>query len=450
MSEGIFKLTDSQQDSINKLTAWWESDSEHIILSGAPGTGKTFLAKYFVENLPKAVPLFTAPTNEAVRQLELSLGSTNATVKTTYSALGLSLSTRSFKQFIYQRQLPEDFYDYNLLIIDEASMAGRQEEKEANKLRLIDYVVDSGMRCIWLGDWAQLPPVDGNGGESPVFTAGWETLELTQVKRHSGVILDFAYSLRDILGKPVRNMPAIPEGIQKVAKKNSMNFGADSFDAIVADEARILVWTNKSTRYCPRPGVEEYNHNIRSRLFGEELAVASTVYPSDKILFASPLFSCDKPLELSESSLLETEFSIKASVNTRAEVLKTEPAKILGIKVWRTEVELEGGINTVCYIPTVEGQIVKAKMEASMREQAAEATDRKEAGDIWHFYHTFRGVFAEIKHTYCITGHRAQGSTVKKVFVDTANILQNRDRLVAFKNLYVCCTRAQEELVLFV
>jgi len=441
-----FKLTESQAKSIEALQAWWKSDSDHIILSGAPGTGKTFLAKYFVESLPKAVPLFTAPTNEAVRQLELSLAS-DAKVKTTYSALGLSLSTRSFKQYVYQRALPEDFDDFNLLIIDEASMAGQQTDKETLK-KLMDYAILSGMRCIWLGDWAQLPPVDGDSGDSPVFEAGWETLELTQVKRHKGVILDFAYSLRDVINKPIRNLPNIPEGIQQIPAKNSMNFGKDSFEAVINDKARILVWTNKSSRYCPRPGVAEYNHYIRSRLFGESQANASTVHPTDKILFASPLFEFDTKT-LTMDNLKDAEFTILASVNTRGEVLKTTKTKLLGFEVWETEIELEGGKNVICFIPTKEGAVLKSRFENQLKEAAIKAPKGKEAGDLWHYYHTFRQCFADIKHTYCITGHRAQGSTVSKVFVDVPNILQNRDRKVAFKNLYVCCTRAQDELALF-
>lgn len=446
MNEDKFTLTPSQLHSVKELTNWWKGSEENIILSGQPGTGKTFLAKYFANSMSKAVPLFTAPTNEAVRQLELSLGA-EADVKTTYSALGLKLSTRNFKQTIYQSELPEDFYDYNMLVIDEASMAGKADKDELQDL--VDYVGQSGMRCVWLGDWAQLPPISSSNGVSPVFEQGWKTLELTEVKRHRGAILRWASEVRLELSKYVRNLPKNTEGVQIVPARNSMNFGSDSFDAVVEDRARILVWTNKSSKYCSRPGVAEYNHYIRSRLFGEKQALASSVHPTDKILFASPLFGCDNMIALTKTSLLSAEFHIKASVNTRAEVLKVEPTTLLGFEIWETLVELENGGNVVCYIPTEEGAKKKQKFENSIAEKAKEAKG-KNAGDLWHFFHTFRGCFADIKHTYCVTGHRAQGSTVEKVFVDTANILQNRDRLVAFKNLYVCATRAQKELTLFV
>ena len=61
-----FELTEGQQNAIDALQGWWNSKEQNIVLSGSPGTGKTFLAKFFVNSLNGCVPLFTAPTNEAV------------------------------------------------------------------------------------------------------------------------------------------------------------------------------------------------------------------------------------------------------------------------------------------------------------------------------------------------------------------------------------------------
>lgn len=448
-----FKLTEDQQNAITELTDWWNlpaghKDYQNIILSGSPGTGKTFLARYFIKSLSKAVPLFTAPTNEAVRQLELSLQG-DAPAKTTYSALGLTLSTHSFKQKIYQRQLPEDFYDYNLLAVDECSMAGKQDTTKENSHRLLmDYVLDAGMRTIWLGDWAQLPPVDSEDGTSPVFGCGFKTLELAQVKRHAGDILDFAMLLRSEIQKPVKNLPQIPTDIPTVKRnaRGMFDLTPDMFNKIVEDEARIICWTNDTIRGTKLPGVNQYNSMIRSRLFGEELAKASDIYPTDRILFTSPLVIADKHEELTLETVLRAEFEMFASVNTRAEVLSAKPITIMGIECWKTELELEGGVDTIAYIPTNEGQRQKTEFEKKLRKEAVDAGSQKDAAEKWHFYHTWRQCFCEFKHTYCITGHRAQGASIPEVYVDVNNMLYNRDRLVAFKNLYVAATRAQRSL----
>lgn len=439
-------LTPSQQTALFGIKTWWTSSDKNLILSGMPGTGKTYLIQRAVESLIGAVPLYTATTNEAVRQLAIALGN-KTKPRTTYSALGLAISTRSFKQSIYQKSLPADFYDYNLLIVDECSMAG-MAQGTAKKLELIDYVLASGMRCIWLGDWAQLPPIDSTDGKSPIFSLGFPTLELTEVKRHSGMILNWAVNIRNTLAEPVRNLPKSTEGLGIKPKGNPMAFALDEFNAVVEDKARILVWTNTQTEYSPQAGVLQYNQYIRSRLFGYKKATESSVYPTDKLLFSSPFFVCANPEKLTHVNLLDTEFHIQACVNVRAEVIRTEKASLLGFEVWRTDLELESGRNVVGFIPTNRGAIQKRLFEdALVKEALAEVTAQKRR-EFWHFYHTFRGAFTEVKHTYCITGHRGQGSNIEHVFVSVANILQNTDRLIAFKNLYVCATRAEKKLTL--
>jgi hypothetical protein len=455
-----FKLTPSQDAAIKDLSTWWQMNKNsdapafvrnNIVLKGGPGTGKTFLAKYFAEQLPECVPLFTAPTNEAVRQLEISLQGKSPT-KTTYSALGLKLSMRSFKQKIYQSKLPSDFDNYNLLVVDESSMAGLRDKTEKGAADdLMDYVLGCGMRVIWLGDWAQLPPVSSTTGESPVFEQKFPEIELLEVKRHSGDILQFASMIREELKKPVRNLPKeIPAGVSIKNRDSAgmMAFTADEFQAIIEDRARILTWTNGVTKYSKVPGVNEYNTRIRHALFGAELAEESDIWPSDRILMASPLMGTDDQEKLSMENLMSAEWKMLASVNTRAEVLSVEPCTILGVECHKTLVELEGGTDSTIYIPTKVGQLVKSAQEKVLMDLAIKAGDAQLAGKAWTVYHTYRQAFADVKHTYCVTTHRSQGSTIPHVFVDVGNILQNRDRLVAFKSLYVASTRAAESLTL--
>ena len=451
-------LTPSQSDALTKLSQWWKSSTQHIIISGSPGTGKTFLVQHFINALPDAVPLFTATTNEAVRQLELVLEDKNV-CKTTYSALGLKLGTRARKQYIYCNGTPKDFSEFNLMVIDESSMVGEGEKKK----ELLDYVLETRIKCVWLGDWAQLPPIGREDGNSPVFNKPWENLKLTQVKRHKEDILNFAMLLRKVINNPVRNIPEIPDSINtlKLGSDTNLNLSNDILDSIVDDEAKILVWTNSSTKYNTRVGVKQYNEYVRKYKFGDA-AIKQHILPTDKILFASPLIKFN-PDELRLPLDCENiEGVIEASVNTKAEVIKVTSTKLMGFDVWETEVELEHGGNTICYIPTEVGHIQLSKYQKELRRiisvaykknpetnsKLCEIEKVKRIGDMWHFYHTFNSLFADVKHTYCMTGHRAQGSTIPNVYVDVKNVLQNRNRKEAFKNLYVCCTRARDSLTL--
>ena len=71
---------------------WWDSDKRFAILEGCAGTGKTTIVKDLVSELRDCDPLFTAPTNEACRQLELVLP-TSSLIRTIYSALGFHFDT---------------------------------------------------------------------------------------------------------------------------------------------------------------------------------------------------------------------------------------------------------------------------------------------------------------------------------------------------------------------
>jgi hypothetical protein len=257
-------------------------------------------------------------------------------------------------------------------------------------------------------------------------------------------------ALREEILKPVRNMPEPPEGVQTI-KRNSaglIDFTESQFDKIVNDAGRIIVWTNSSSAYCKIAGVNQYNAAIRERFFGVSQARESNIYPTDRILFASPLIIAEYHEDLTFEKLLDkkTKFEIKASVNSKAEVLMAEKFLLMDIECWKTELEAEGGSNLIAYIPTKLGEQQKAAREKQIRELAIGAGNQRDASKYWEYYHTYRQCFADVKHTYCITGHRSQGSTIEEVFVDVGNLLQNRDRKVAFKNLYVSATRAKDSL----
>lgn len=433
-------LSLQQQEALAQLKIWWESKELYRVILGKPGTGKTFLTRYFAAENKNLVPLFTAPTNEAARQLEMALQGT-APTKTTYSALGLKMSNWSETREIYQGVLPEDLGDYNLLVVDEASMVG-SSAKDDDPKRLLDYAMDLGMRILWLGDDCQLPPVEAKDGLSPVFQQEWPTIYLDQVMRHSGPILELADLIRAQIKSPLRNFPKVPEGIESVPNRQIVDrlLQAETFEKLMSGDCRIISWTNAV--------VDIYNLAVRSHMFGPEKAKAGFLYPEDQILFTQPLFTRRNIERMELRRLLdeENEPELTCSINTKAKVVKTEPTEVFGIPVLRVHLLVEGGMNTVGYFPTREGEKMKEAVAKGLKNTAQTATRNK--GQAWKWFHSFNECFMSCKHSYAITGHRSQGSTISEVFVDVGNMLANPNRLEAFKNLYVGATRAKDRLYL--
>lgn len=445
----------SQKAALPMLEAWWKSGEKNFILSGEPGTGKTFLTKYFLSTLQNCVPLFTAPTNEAVRQLQIALRGTKAVTKTTYSALGLRLSLYSKKQSIFQGRVPEDLDDFNLLVVDESSMAS-ERFTDKDKMLLMDFVKASGMRTIWIGDWAQLPPVDTEKAceHSPVFQYTlWPQIDLVEVQRHKGPILELASRFRKIIGSGsfTLNLPEIPEGIavQKLNGTDCMSFTEEQYTKLSEDKARIICWTNQATPWNSVPGVKEYNQLVRNWIFGRHLAEKNFILQGDRVLFSSPLFSVKNPDKVDLEKLTDVEFTMEASVNSRAEVIKVEKELYNGVDCYKMLLSLEDSIDTVAWTPSEAGLAAYKTLCEFYASQAKDSEDSHKAAKWWEQYHLFTQLFAHVKHTYCITAHRSQGSSIPEVYVDLRNILQNKkQRLTAFKAAYVAITRAQNFLML--
>jgi superfamily II DNA or RNA helicase len=135
-------LNPDQQDAVAFFKRWWNSDRRFAILEGAAGTGKTTIVQHLVKDLANCDPLFTAPTNEACKQLENTLPA-GSLIKTTYSALGFHFNSSSeVKALGRHGGLPTVINDINLLIIDECSMVGKE---------LLEAIEETGKKTLFIG-----------------------------------------------------------------------------------------------------------------------------------------------------------------------------------------------------------------------------------------------------------------------------------------------------------
>ena len=153
-----------------------------VVISGYAGTGKTTVAKTIIEQLERRglEVLLLAPTGKASKRLEEATGRTASTI---HRALYYSMTA--------------DVY-----IVDEASMIGIELARD-----LLKYA--SGKRVIFLGDTAQLPPVDtGHFFRDLILSGEVPVVFLDQIMRNAGGI--------------VRNASLVREG--KFPRKQDDNF----------------------------------------------------------------------------------------------------------------------------------------------------------------------------------------------------------------------------------
>ena len=441
MIEDNVILTEDQEKALQALSDWWALSADHpdyynCIFAAPAGCGKTFLAKHFTKQMKNAYPLFTATTNEAVRQLELA----GVEAVTTHSALGLVPCTSQEQMKFIQKELPEAIQGCNLLIVDEASMASHASEAE-EKL-IINYVLELGIRTLWLGDTYQLPPIESDNGISPIFSLGFLEVNLTKVVRNKGDILTLCTELRKAIDAPVKRVPRLPAGVFQITLGQFYKYlqRESTQENFKSGKSICIVWRNSTA--------DAINAIVRNNLYGKDLASQEEYLPGDQILFTAPLMVGAFP-ENPEYLVNNKQVKVGASVNTRAEIIKVNKDLLYNIPVYKCEIRIEGGQQANVYISTKQGKVNLNSVRAQIVKQAAEQKGYAKAAT-WQKWHAFNSIFAKVKNSYCITTHRSQGSTIPNVIVNANDILigARSHKLLTFKMLYTAVSRASQSLTI--
>lgn len=162
-------LTDGQRAAEDAIVQWFCNEARQIfVLSGFAGTGKTFLLSHVVKETLRLKAgeeaVFVAPTGKAAAVLVK-----NGTPAGTVHSLIYTLDEENYDvdengeivrserpQFIRREKIDERI---KLIVVDEASMVDKT---------LLRDVLSFGVKCLFCGDKAQLPPVRG---ENTVLSA---------------------------------------------------------------------------------------------------------------------------------------------------------------------------------------------------------------------------------------------------------------------------------------
>ncbi|MBO5335135.1 MAG: AAA family ATPase [Clostridia bacterium] len=176
------QLTADQEQAKNLIAEWFlNTDDWAFVLAGYAGTGKTFLINYVVQEVlglqAGVEAAFVSPTGKAATVL-----AQGGTVAGTVHGLiyirnedemevnedGEVISTVRKLSFTKRPSIDERI---RLIVIDEASMVSEEMFRD---------LLSFGVKCLFCGDHAQLPPVNGdcNLMQNPNFV-------LTQIVRQA-------------------------------------------------------------------------------------------------------------------------------------------------------------------------------------------------------------------------------------------------------------------------
>ena len=168
-----FALTPDQADAAELIREWFlHLDTQIFVLCGYAGTGKTFLVDYIVRDLGLVAGesvAFVAPTGKAASVLirgGTPAGTVHSLIYTREEDIevdenGEVISER-FLRFVKKEKIDKDL---RLIVVDETSMVSDEVLRD---------LLSFGIKCLFCGDPAQLPPV---GGSNTLLTMPCVTLK---------------------------------------------------------------------------------------------------------------------------------------------------------------------------------------------------------------------------------------------------------------------------------
>lgn len=261
-----FKPNTQQIDALNEMDRFMKSNETSMTLSGYAGTGKTSLMEMIAKKGQKQnrPVMFCATTNKAAAVLNDRVSKAGFKASTLNKVFGINVEVDSSKAY-NARNLVNVLKDVDIMpgttiIIDEASMINEENYKILN-----DIAKEHRLKIIYVGDEAQLAPVNEDK-ISKVFRNGeGKVIRLTQVERtDDNAILKEATAIRN--GEPLSKVSSFNskgEGVAYISPQHqeAINEVIDKYVKGLKKNPnyfRILAYTNKA--------VTAYNNQVRELL----------------------------------------------------------------------------------------------------------------------------------------------------------------------------------------
>lgn len=442
-----FIPTEEQSKAIELIKKFLVNPSEKVfVLQGYAGTGKTTLVNHVLKDFYKkgrliAVTSFTnKATNVISRKTPFAQGIT------LFKLLGLK-TDESSENLNFKKEGKSLIADFDIIVLDEVSMVNDEHLdlllKEINQMF-------SRTKLLIMGDNCQLPPI-GQEENSKAFKFE-NNFELTQVIRQSkdSNILKYSFCVREILNK-IENGEKIPiktklkpedltgsndliilNESKKFIEMMLEDFSSDEYQN-TNDYVKVIAYRNNT--------IDKVNSLIRGKIFGE---FEDTIVKGESINLSSPVIDETGFVLYDSSDELEVTDVLSSEIYNSEHLGLKIQFPYYACLVTRKFDGLNGEMKIVN--PSHKSKFIELMSEWGKRikkESNAKFLFKEE-------FYPFKKRFHVVSYNYSISSHRAQGSTLNKVYLiedDIENV-----RAASWKDLwkskYVGITRASKQLII--
>lgn len=414
MSEII--LTNCQKELDSKMKRFLESDERFFILTGPPGSGKTFSIKHALsyylkkeEETEKVQVVGITLSHQAKNVLNKASIKNCRTFASAYGYKEVNYDDGrvEFKPAKYHDEPPVGHLDIPIFVHDEIS----QYSTEMKRIVLDKTSLFS--KVIFMGDKAQLPPIDPEMAideDSPMFD-----LDIPDWCKH-----DLKERVRQKTGHPILDLSdIIREEI----------FGDKNLNRVIAEILQPKLFEGKG--YLIIPEKELASEYMKSRNFLEDKIIAFRKF---KVKAINERIR--KAIHPSSSDRLNTNDLVFMANNFKSEqfnyrLQNSDQFIIQSVKKVMyypngADCDIEcyfGQIQTNAYqsyiiTPTEQGM---SDYEDTLYRLEAYANQNKA---LWPTVKAFKDSFCDFTMGYGINAYKCQGSTYKNVFIDLMDILQ--------------------------
>lgn len=431
------RLTEHQKEIFDKITHQLENIVETgmnwdniVALSGAAGTGKTFLTTAIVAHLhEKYNVVVTAPTHKALSVLReiMFIDNLQVSAKTIHAFLNIKLFTdydKGIRKFVPDMS-NDDKSKTDILIVDESSMVSDelfefiQDAIEADRVKAV----------LFVGDYYQLLPVDSHKNSVFDVRHQYKLKEIVRQAEDSYIIKIASAARKIIKSAEYRDIKTFFTTNQH--PEITFFHNQDDF---IDDFCRSKNWHNEDkviTSY-KNSDVDSYNRLVRNRYWlNKGVAVIPTLLKGDKVVFQSA-YSVNGVIKYHNNEQITLSYARKMY------------SDILKIEYWECKDDSEGEYQELIRIIDPKSTSNFNDKLDKIAKMAKSEKDYKKRKEMWKTFFELKEYFADVKYTFASTIHKLQGSTYETVYIDLFGLSNNKyiDYNELYRLIYVAITRA--------